>query len=293
MHEIAHAERGDAWFGTVANLAQTVWFFLPQAWWLRSQLLIDQEFMADRSAASRYGTSSGYAASLLALADSRHIALTGSPPPRGLDQISLAELRREDRSPLFQRVLMLLYCPFRVEPRPPRTWSWTLKITITVASLCAACLCLRWPDGDALAQRLRGKGALLHQRFRVADFVAQPLVFATGGRAVSYVMPVTLPARFELTVEVLARDPDLAKVRIAGYPLGAARLDPSTSTSAATQHPESWHVIRLRRVNNEVSLSIDGRRVPVTAGDEANSRWLTFEPGPDRAAQFRNLVVEW
>ena len=71
LHEIAHAEQSDPWFGTVASLAQSVWFFLPHVWWLRSQLLIDQEFMADHSAARRYGTSSGYAASLLSLADSR------------------------------------------------------------------------------------------------------------------------------------------------------------------------------------------------------------------------------
>ena len=55
LHEIAHAEQSDPWFGTVASLAQTVWFFLPQIWWLRSRLLIDQEFLADRSAALRYG----------------------------------------------------------------------------------------------------------------------------------------------------------------------------------------------------------------------------------------------
>jgi beta-lactamase regulating signal transducer with metallopeptidase domain len=68
LHEIAHANRRDPWFGTAASLAQTVWFFLPQMWWLRSQLMIDQEFLADRSAALRYGTTSGYAASLLSLA---------------------------------------------------------------------------------------------------------------------------------------------------------------------------------------------------------------------------------
>ena len=52
LHEIAHADQWDPWFGTIASLAQTVWFFLPQIWWLRSQLLIDQEFLADRSAAA-------------------------------------------------------------------------------------------------------------------------------------------------------------------------------------------------------------------------------------------------
>ena len=48
-------------------MAQAIWFFLPHVWWLRSQFLIDQEFLADRSAAERYGTSSDYASSLLSL----------------------------------------------------------------------------------------------------------------------------------------------------------------------------------------------------------------------------------
>ena len=36
--------------------------------------------------------------------------------------------RSEVRSPLAQRVLMLLYCPFRFEAAAPRSWSWTLRI---------------------------------------------------------------------------------------------------------------------------------------------------------------------
>ena len=80
LHEIAHADQWDPWFGTIASLAQTVWFFLPQIWWLRSQLLIDQEFLADRAAALRYGTSSGYASSLLSLAEARPgLAQDGRP----------------------------------------------------------------------------------------------------------------------------------------------------------------------------------------------------------------------
>ncbi len=68
LHEIAHAERSDHWFSTAASTAQAIWFFIPQVWWIRSQLLIDQEFLADRSAAEHYGKSSSeYAAALLSL----------------------------------------------------------------------------------------------------------------------------------------------------------------------------------------------------------------------------------
>src|SRR5262249_9937202 len=50
LHELAHAERSDHVFSTAASVAQSIWFFLPQVWWIRSQLLIDQEFLADRAA---------------------------------------------------------------------------------------------------------------------------------------------------------------------------------------------------------------------------------------------------
>ncbi len=77
LHELAHADQSDPWFGTIASLAQSIWFYLPHVWWLRSQLMIDQEFMADHAASKRYGTPKGYAASLLALAVARPAAAVG------------------------------------------------------------------------------------------------------------------------------------------------------------------------------------------------------------------------
>ena len=111
LHEIAHADRWDPWFGTIASLAQTVWFFLPQIWWLRSQLLIDQEFLADRSAALRYGTSSGYAASLLSLAEARPSPAADPRPSEPEYESGPPEANGEVRSPLSQRMLMLLVLP--------------------------------------------------------------------------------------------------------------------------------------------------------------------------------------
>ena len=149
LHEIAHAEQSDSWFGTVASVAQTVWFFLPHVWWIRSQLLIDQEFLADRSAVRHYGTSSGYAASLLSLAESGPNPMSD---PRGGVRTSIwSEIGNEGAgSPLFQRMLMLLYCPFRVEAHAPRSWSWIGRLTVIAASIVAACLCIRWPYAGAL-----------------------------------------------------------------------------------------------------------------------------------------------
>jgi BlaR1 peptidase M56 len=179
LHEIAHAEQRDPWFGAIASLAQTVWFFLPQIWWLRSQLMIDQEFLADRSAAIRYGTSSGYAASLLSLAGPRP-GIASVVRPAEIGTSSAIGGKSEVHSPLSQRVLMLLYCPFRFEPYAPRSWSWTLRITLVLATLITACLCIRWPSASALEHRLKHGTANASRHFRVTDFTTEPL-FLKGG----------------------------------------------------------------------------------------------------------------
>jgi len=293
LHEIAHAEQSDPWFGTVASLAQTIWFFLPQIWWLRSRLLIDQEFLADRSAALRYGSSSEYAASLLALAESRpHSMADASPIGPGSTWPPGAE---DARSPLFQRMLMLLHCPFPVEARAPRSWSWTSRVTVIGASIVAACLCIRWPDARALENRHKGGTAPGPQTFRVADFVAEPLVFLPGGRVLPYTMPVALPSRFELSVEILVSTNDLAKVHIAGHPLGADHRSSELSDQAPSSfdHAESWHQVRLQCDGHELALWVDGRELPAALKPEATTESLTFEPGPERPTRFRNLVVEW
>jgi beta-lactamase regulating signal transducer with metallopeptidase domain len=294
LHEIAHAEQSDPWFGTVANLAQTIWFFLPQIWWLRSQLLIDQEFLADSSAAFRYGTSSEYAASLLTLAASRPGSSSGDARDQGLGTTWLAG-GQDARSPLFQRMLMLLYCPFRVEAHAPRSWSWTLRVTVLAVSILAACLCIRWPDARALESCPSRERWPMAAPFRVASFVAEPIALSTGTRALPYVMPIALPSRFDLSVEVLASASDLASVQIAGHALGPRERAPDVSGQmlSSPDRGETWHSVRLKRDGRELTLLVDGKPVSAPLKSESMNEWLTFEPGPERPRHFRNLVVEW
>lgn len=294
LHEMAHAEQWDAWFSTLAGLAQIVWFFLPQTWWLRSQLLIDQEFMADRSAASRYGTSSGYAATLVSLSESR-LDPDGNRRTRGSARDWIAAAPSEVRSPLVQRVLMLLYCPFRFETTAPRSWSWALRIALALASIAAACLCVRWPDARAIEQRVKYGAARSLRQFCVKDFTVEPLAVSRSGRALSFTMPVTLPTQFKLTVEVLSELADLAEVRIAGHPLGEPHnptesLDQSVGSAQAVS---SWHLIRLVRQGNEIALWIDGRAVSMAMTADQTSQRLTIEASLKHPTQFRHLVVDW
>jgi beta-lactamase regulating signal transducer with metallopeptidase domain len=294
LHELAHAEQSDPWFGTAASLAQSVWFFLPQIWWLRSQLLIDQEFLADRFAATGYGTSSGYAAALLALAES------GSPNTEEVSHACESETvwptgqDKAIQSPLFQRVRMLLHCPFQFEAHPPRSWSWALRLMVIGTSVMAACLCLRWPNAVALEVLQKGKSSTL-QSFRVATLLAKPVAFAKDGRSLAYTIPMVLPGHFNLTVEILAHPADLAQVRIAGHPLGSPPPPLPVADHDGTMNGklESWHQVRLLRNRDAISLWVDGQSIRVDSQSERSGDWLTVEPGPTRSVTLRNLVVTW
>jgi hypothetical protein len=294
LHEIAHVEQSDHWFGMAASLAQSVWFFLPQVWWLRSQLLIDQEFLADRSAAARYGSSFGYASSLLAMAARATSTLEGrgrdaEPNWPATGKIGIA-------SPLVQRLLMLLHCPFPVEARTPRLWSWISRITLIASFFVTACLFVRWPDAGAFAQRSRPTSPSTSEPFRVTTLVVEPYVVTPGGRSIPYVIPLILRPDFRLSVEILANPGGLVPIRIAGYLLG----DPS-SPPAATAPPRpagsapapSWHRVRIRRDRHGVAVEVDGRARPISSAADPPSDWLTVEPAAHEPVELRNLEVSW
>jgi BlaR1 peptidase M56 len=293
LHELAHAGQSDPWFGTVASLAQSIWFFLPHVWWLRSQLMIDQEFMADHAASRGYGTAKDYAASLLSLADSRP-ASTALERSLRRDRSVRSSDERRMRSPLYQRMLMLLHCPFPVERKLPRRWSWSLRLVVFVASFASACLCVRWPHAWAIEQARSGAAKGEREPFRVADFVAAPVVHTSSGRGLPHHMPVSLSARFDLRVEVLAGANELEKIQIAGHSLIS---DPSLQRvidplSNPSFHAVSWHHVRLRREGPELALWIDGSRSAAILDPDATTEWLTFDPA-ERFVSFRNLVVDW
>jgi beta-lactamase regulating signal transducer with metallopeptidase domain len=297
LHEMAHVERSDHRHGMIASLAQAVWFFLPHVWWLRSRLLIDQEFLADRLAARRYGTVSGYAASLLALAQFPG-GSTADPCPTGPEPAWPGEAKTGVPSPLFQRVLMLLHCPFRLETRVRGARSWLLRASVIALSILSTCLLFRWPGAVPLEGASVAAATRRPHSFCLTDFVAEPLVFASGSRALPYVLPVVLPAHFDLSLEVRSRPDDLARVRIAGHALATPDLPvgpghPQADHAPARPAQESWHQVRLERKGNDIALWVDGRPLPVTLSSQPTTEWLTIEPDPARATQFRNLVLTW
>ena len=53
-HELAHVEHRDLWLAMLMRLLLPLLYIHPLFWWLRRQILIDQEYLADEVAAVRY-----------------------------------------------------------------------------------------------------------------------------------------------------------------------------------------------------------------------------------------------
>ena len=120
LHELAHAGQGDAQLNATSSLAQCLWFFIPYAWWLRAQLRIDQEFIADQKTVVMIGSSAGYATRLVALAANDDRAPSLLPMADSVPLLSGWWWDGGLRTPLLQRVVMLLHAPFPIETRASR-----------------------------------------------------------------------------------------------------------------------------------------------------------------------------
>jgi beta-lactamase regulating signal transducer with metallopeptidase domain len=112
-HELTHLRRRDAWSGLLFNLGQIVFFYLPWFWWLRRQVRLCQEFVADAAAAGQDEQAISYAEFLVSLANAPAV-------PLGATGVS------GNCSDLFRRVTMLLKDPLRVETGCPRRWTFAV-----------------------------------------------------------------------------------------------------------------------------------------------------------------------
>jgi hypothetical protein len=293
VHELAHADQADARFGAAASLAQTFWFFHPFLWWLRSQLLLDQEFLADQRAARILGSPAGYATRLVALATASPGRL---PSPPLFDTVPLLADRRgagRAESPLSQRVLMLLHCPFPLEIQPPRSWVLGAPPLVLVLAILISTLA-QWllaPFSSAAA--LPPATYQPAKNFRVSQFVAIPRVSRADGRRLPYVLPLLLPQRFELKTEIVASAKALQQIRLAGLPLGHIS-DPARKPGyvATDDVITTGHPVIIHRRGNHLEVYVDETPVLLEPSDQP-SEWLSIEPAPDESAILRNLVVTW
>ncbi len=134
-HEWSHAERGDIGRWHLATLVGLLFYWQPMFWWLRRQLRLDQDFLADALAAGQAEEPEDYAAYLVGVARS------------ALDRPLVGSLGIADRSSnLSRRIIMLLNNRTPLQRRCPGTWSLALVgAAIAVLGLVAA---IRLDAGD-------------------------------------------------------------------------------------------------------------------------------------------------
>ena len=131
-HEWSHVERRDAWAWNLAALAGSMLFYQPMFWWLRRQLRLCQDYLADDRAASA-GSPEDYATCLVRLA-----RLGGRPRVHAL-AIAMPAMGIFDRpSNLSRRVAMLINDRGPIERRCPRLWSVGTAAAAALAILAVA-----------------------------------------------------------------------------------------------------------------------------------------------------------
>jgi beta-lactamase regulating signal transducer with metallopeptidase domain len=137
-HEWSHIERRDLFRWHLAGLAGLLFFWQPLFWWLRRQLRLGQDYLADALAARQAGGPTDYAAYLVGLAKCS-VELPG--------ECALGIGDR--RSNLYRRVLMLVNNREPLQRRCSGLWSVAaLAVTVVVAGAVSA---VRLDAGDAAA----------------------------------------------------------------------------------------------------------------------------------------------
>jgi beta-lactamase regulating signal transducer with metallopeptidase domain len=129
-HELTHLERRDAWTCWLFSLGQIVYFYQPWFWWLRRQVRLCQEYIADAAAAAQAPSAVDYAQFLLSLTPAPAVGLGAS----GV---------LESTSDLFRRITMLLQGPARVEKCCPRWWSLAAACGLLALAVLVSGISLR------------------------------------------------------------------------------------------------------------------------------------------------------
>jgi len=181
-HEWSHVERGDLRRWYLAMLMQFLYFYQPLFWWLRNQLRLCQDFLADAQAARQSKQTEDYADYLVRIARSG----VGSPA---------AALGINDRhSNLYRRIIMLLQPGVALQERCGKIW--TLWAGVAALALLTAASAVRLDAGaltkgneaaaddqkakEPAAKNDLAKGETLHYSGKVTDKdTGKPIAGAT------------------------------------------------------------------------------------------------------------------
>ncbi|MHC5537320.1 M56 family metallopeptidase [Singulisphaera rosea] len=282
LHELAHSDRRDPWFSLASGLAHCFWFILPPMWWIRAQMRLDQEFLADHEASSGFGQPRAYAASLLNMAapsvrprvsnEAVSVSTAGGPVPS---------------SALFQRVLMLVRCPFPIETHPPRWWGLTLITLILFGSLGLSSITVLGSREEPVPRNVGPMPPTSGKTFYLSKLTVSPTKAQPGHKGELFEFPFQLPPQFLLDLDVWGHSESLRQTRLVGIKLSLPSHHP------ASGHPfAAWHHIRIRKVDAKLTLWIDGHPVPADPKDRTTF-WLSVESPLNWTASFENLILHW
>ena len=280
LHEIAHAEQFDPFFGLLANLATSLWFFVPPLWWVRRQIRLDQEFLADRRASAKFGTGPAYASSLVGMAGTGAVSETGEGSGLRSSEVGV--------SALFQRILMLIRCPYPIETKSPAWWVFLWLVIVGGGTVFASGFAIRPREGGWGPPALQGLEAPKHGALHVNRLAIEAREPGPDGRVLPYTLLRRLPDRFELVVDIWADPAELSKMAIAGRCLGPLPESPTSMT----RFP-GFLKVRVVREPQGLRLWVADRLIPPNPLDTPPPRWLEFQPAPQRTGRLRNLVLSW
>jgi beta-lactamase regulating signal transducer with metallopeptidase domain len=125
-HEWSHIERGDWWTWLLANIVRAVFFFHPAAWWIRQQVRLTQDFVADARAADQAKSKLDYAEFL-----TRQAAVSRQPV------LAVGLGMRGRRSELYRRVVSLVKGAGPIDTEC--THARTLALFLPTFALAIAC----------------------------------------------------------------------------------------------------------------------------------------------------------
>jgi beta-lactamase regulating signal transducer with metallopeptidase domain/protocatechuate 3,4-dioxygenase beta subunit len=161
VHELAHVNRNDAVLRWLAAIFQIAFYYQPLFWFLRRQLQLCQEFLADAQAAGSASSASDYAEQLVTLLKAAPIRLHRPLPAIGII---------EGRSELYRRIQMLIACPGKLDPTSGCRWNTMACIAILIFAGSLGLVTLRAADPP----KSEGAKAADIEKSTAADAPANP-----------------------------------------------------------------------------------------------------------------------
>jgi beta-lactamase regulating signal transducer with metallopeptidase domain len=278
LHELAHVENLDHRFRPMALVAQAFWFFLPTSWWIREQLKLDQEFLADRRAVSHFGSSGAYASTLVEVAS----GVSNASQASKVSVIPSTITGPLIASALFQRVQMLVKCPFPIERETSRLWCWSTSVTVAIVAVATSFLTIRGLDDSWVPLPLLPGGKT--QSIRIPQLVIAP----RDSQNASFDLHYRLPSEFSLTLEVMAEPLELPLLEVLGHSLGR-----QTTSDSADSVDRLWHRVEIKRAGGFDFMVVDDRPMAPMVIPANPCPWISFRPFPSQITRIRDLELDW